>query len=430
METVMRKNRAFAGATALALLTALAAAAQTPPSPVPLDQKAADGFAGYYQVNPHGAMRFYREDGHFYFNTVGTAQKAETVPVASNKFTYQNGAVVITFTPGADGKVNAVSVSVGGRDVVMPRITEEAANALAAAAKAPPPPVARTWPVLNLTPRPLTRMPAGSNDYWPCFSPDGKTVLFSRSPDGGKTWSLYSVPAAGGTAAPFGQVPAGLNATRASWSAAGNRIAFNGDSAKGGGIWVMDGDGRNAHAVATEGFLAPSYPSWYPDGVTIGFGDGARNILYRVDTRGGMPVAVTRQEQVLTGMSSVSPDGKSQAFAGQKNNGQLYDQGANQIWLVDDKGEAHPVEALPGQGRTPSWSPDGKRIAFESGRGSPDGKTYAIFIINRDGTGLTQVTDYALNGNHPVWSQDGKRLIFSYGVPGQENGIAVVDLPD
>ena len=208
-----------------------------------------------------------------------------------------------------------------------------------------------------------------------------------------------------------------------------NLIAFNGDDAKSGGIWVMDGDGRNAHAIATAGFLAPSYPSWYPDGLSIGFGDAARNILYRVDMKGGVPVAVTHQDQVLTGMSSVSPDGKWVVFAGQKNSGQLYNQGDNQIWMADDAGQARPVEASPGQGRTPSWSPDGKRIAFESSRGSPN-DLYAIFIVNRDGSGLTQVTDYALNGNHPVWSPDGKRLVISFGAPDQENGIAVVDLPE
>ena len=49
--------------------------------------------------------------------------------------------------------------------------------------------------------------------------------------------------------------------------------------------------------------------------------------------------------------------------------------------------------------------------------------------MNRDGSGLTQVTDYALNANHPVWSPDGKRLVISFGAPDQENGIAVIDLP-
>lgn len=209
----------------------------------------------------------------------------------------------------------------------------------------------------GVTSQQVTAESVGTIDYWPCFSPDGKTVLFSRSMDGGRTWALYRIPAAGGTAEPFAKLP--VSATRASWSVRTGRIVFNGDApdGKGGGIWVIDGNGRNAHAVATEGLLAPSYPSWYPDGMAIGLGDGARNILYRSDGHGGVPIAITRQDQVLTGMSSVSPDGKWVVFAGQKNSGQAYDQSDNQIWLVDDAGTSQTLERQPLQGRAPSWSP-------------------------------------------------------------------------
>ena len=124
-------KRSLRGAMALALLLTFPALAQMPPSPVavPLDQKSADSFAGYYKLGPGLAMRFYREDAHFYFNTVGTPQKAETVPVASNKFAYLNGVVTMTFTPGADGKINSVIINQAGRDITAPRRPEEAANA-------------------------------------------------------------------------------------------------------------------------------------------------------------------------------------------------------------------------------------------------------------------------------------------------------------
>jgi WD40-like Beta Propeller Repeat len=46
-------------------------------------------------------------------------------------------------------------------------------------------------------------MDPNATDYWPCFSPDGKTVLFSRTRDGGKTWELFVVPSSGGEARPF-----------------------------------------------------------------------------------------------------------------------------------------------------------------------------------------------------------------------------------
>jgi Tol biopolymer transport system component len=84
-------------------------------------------------------------------------------------------------------------------------------------------------------------------------------------------------------------------------------------------------------------------------------------------------------------MPSVSPDGRWVAFAGQKNDGQSYDQEENVIWLLSDSGTLKTLEPNPVQGRAPVWSPDGTHIAFESDRGSPDGH-YAIFVIGRDGT--------------------------------------------
>lgn len=87
-----------------------------------------------------------------------------------------------------------------------------------------------------------------------------------------------------------------------------------------------------------------------------------------------------------------------------------------------------PLEKAPIQGRAPVWSPDGKRVAFESARASPDGR-YAIFVVNRDGSGLVQITDYALNANHPVWSHDGKRMVLTTDPTEKSPVIAVIDFP-
>jgi len=439
----MKQSVGFLSALSAALWFTLPAPAQpaapsTPPSAgaapqaaIPLDQAAADGFAGYYLIGPQRAVRYWREGEHFYFGAVGTPQRAEATPVASNAFSYANGGVTFTFHAGADGTITSVTINQGGREVSAPRIDESVAMSFSppsapASAKSPVP---RSWTVMTgLTPQEITPRTTGTMDYWPCFSPDGKTVLFSRTLDGGKTWALSRVPAAGGAAQPFAKLP--VSASRADWSRKSNRIAFIGGTPDGkSSIWVIDGTGRNAHAVPTVGVLVPSYPSWYPDGQTIGFGDAARNILYRISANGRTPIAITHQEQVLAGMSSISPDGTVVAFAGQKNSGQLYNQGDNQLWLVDGTGAAKPLEAQPLHGRTPSWSPDGKRLAFESDRGSPNG-FLAVFVVNRDGTDLIQVTDYALNASHPVFSPDGHRLALAIGDPSRmEATIAMVTLP-
>jgi Tol biopolymer transport system component len=173
------------------------------------------------------------------------------------------------------------------------------------------------------------------------------------------------------------------------------------------------------------------YPSWFPSGEQIAAMDAQDMVVKRVDLNTGVAVTVTDHKQVFTGMPSVSPDGKWIAFAGQENTGQNYDQAKNSIWLVDDSGVARTVESNTGQGRAPTWSPDGKLLAFESTRGSTTG-LYAIFLINRDGTGLTQVTDQLLNADHPVWSPNGRQLAFSartsMWVKGR--GIAIIDVPN
>ena len=60
----------------------------------------------------------------------------------------------------------------------------------------------------------------------------------------------------------------------------------------------------------------------------------------------------------------------------------------------------------------PTWSPDGKRIAFVQGRIGPRGSdSRHIYTINADGTGMTQLTH---SGYHawPEWSPDGRRILF------------------
>jgi Tol biopolymer transport system component len=279
-------------------------------------------------------------------------------------------------------------------------------------------------------------MDSDATDYWPCFSPDGKTVLFSRTRAGGKTWELFVVPTSGGEAHPFTHSRLPVSAIEANWSRHNNLIAFIGTPKNQGGrsgVWLINDDGSEPRQLTSIGLSdSVAYPSWYPDGESLAVVDVAGDVIKRIDRHDGAAVTVTKQKQILAGMPSVSPDGQWIAFAGQTNFGQTYDEGRNSIWLLRNTGELRRLEEPPNQGRTPAWSPDGQWLAFESDREEREGPNdlYAVFIINREGTGLRRVTPYEWDANHPAWSPDGKRLVFSALQTKGRNarGIAIIDV--
>ncbi len=56
----------------------------------------------------------------------------------------------------------------------------------------------------------------------------------------------------------------------------------------------------------------------------------------------------------------------------------------------------------------PAWSPDGRQIAFSSNR---DGN-YEIYVMNADGTGLTRLTYNSADDIQPTWSPHSRQIAF------------------
>ena len=88
--------------------------------------------------------------------------------------------------------------------------------------------------------------------------------------------------------------------------------------------------------------------------------------------------------------------------------------GQRQVWVAnpDGSGVINVSQAAGTDSAHPSWSPDGTKLAFASNLTG----TYDIFIVDVDGTGLTNLTagqDVMFDASRPVWSPDGTRIAFT-----------------
>jgi Tol biopolymer transport system component len=155
-------------------------------------------------------------------------------------------------------------------------------------------------------------------------------------------------------------------------------------------------------------------------------GDGQSD-LYRAARDGSGAVALVTGKEV-DDAGVLSPDGKQLAYVSTRNGPQ-----AN-LWILDvatgkqrqltGPKAVHGKTGLPDGYFRPSWSADGKWLAFSSDRDTPwrghhEGQGWehtqelSIYIIRADGRGLRKLasrTGYCLGS--PKWSPDSKRVVF------------------
>jgi TolB protein len=205
-----------------------------------------------------------------------------------------------------------------------------------------------------------------------------------------------------------------MESSEPSWSPDGSSIAYHAFRFPDGThrIYLMNPDGSNQRAIY-EGSAYQQFGnlSWSPDSrqlAYISYAFGTHLDVFVMGADGSNPRNLTR-DMAHSGYPAWSPDGKFIAMSAIIG-------GNMDIFLIDaastgssgSAGQFQRVTDDPASDIKPSWSPDGRQIAFVSDR---DGN-FEIYTMHPDGSGVRRLTYNNALDSSPAWSPDGQHIAF------------------
>ncbi len=197
--------------------------------------------------------------------------------------------------------------------------------------------------------RAYTKPAAGTSDkqnYLPAWSPDGSKLAFTSNRDGNP--EIYVINRDGSGLRRLTNHPE-VDVTP-TWSPTGNQIAWTSNRTGSPQIWIMNADGSEPRKITSESWC--DRPTWSPSPFN--------EIAYASRTGAGFDI---------------------------------------KVFDFANRGTKTITDGI-GSNESPAFSPNGRHIAFTSTRAGKE----QIFIIDRDGKNLHQVTKLGMN-RYPNWSQ-------------------------
>ncbi len=186
------------------------------------------------------------------------------------------------------------------------------------------------------------------------------------------------------------------------------------------------GDTQNLLEWLPEGVGDYLYPSWSPDGNWVTIVDtwyitnlilGAH--IFKVNIHSGASVQLTDfpRRAPLQGIPSWSPDGKKIVFGALEEPKLENDAKTNhEIYVMDaDGSNMVNISNHPKWDVYPAWSPDGRKIVFESARDYPKATAWDIYMMNPDGSNVERLTSDAHLEISPQWSPDSQWIVYYRG---------------
>jgi TolB protein len=235
-----------------------------------------------------------------------------------------------------------------------------------------------------------------ANDYYPAFSPQGGAIAFASNRSLG-TFDLYFMVLS--TSSLIQLTDEIGNAFSPDFSPDGERVVFGNKDEKGQtSLYIVDRTGQDLHLL----FEGPNFngptsivgAAWSPDGKTIAFAMSTTQLfeydIFLIDADGTQP-----PQQLNTGLLGISgsldwsPDGRYLLVAAGPP-------GDKDIFDLDLQENTIARLTYGGNNNSPSFSPDGQFVAYNSLR---NGGQADIYIIRADGTDERQLT----NDPEPDW---------------------------
>ena len=254
----------------------------------------------------------------------------------------------------------------------------------------------------------LTRTQLDWKDGSPAWSPDGKRLAFYSERDGNPEIYVMNADGSGVTRLTRTSADEGYPA----WSPDGRTISFDSDRGGSFDVFAMNPDGTNVRALTSDPARDVS-ATWSPDGAKIVFmsdRDGGFDAYEAAPEPGARATRVTRNGS--TWFPVFSSDGKTLAFH----------VGRDVHTMPAGGGDPRRLTTDPANGMYPSWSPDGRKIAFMTWR---SGRT-EIFTMNADGSDQKKLVNVERgDAVDPRWSPDGSKIAFVH-LPDGMNGRAAI----